>query len=226
MALANTVIDVFQKGYRLRDRMLRAARVVVAARPADEEKDPLETERRELRWLRENVPGGFVEWSEVSHPDFPDRTVEVAREIGVHHILRLPTNKGLATAFLEGVRHCVELGADLIVNIDGELIHRDQAGISPFDSSVQGGDGVWEGLRVYDGRIFELDAWRQLLAIPQCIGAKHSSLSRALEWERLALRDALRPGNDTARMARRCTQSSARSGRNVGFSDQPPGIRR
>lgn len=44
---------------------------------ADEEKDPLETERRELRWLRENVPGGFVEWSEVSHPDFPDRTVEV-----------------------------------------------------------------------------------------------------------------------------------------------------
>jgi hypothetical protein len=44
---------------------------------ADKEKDPLETERRELRWLRENVPGGFVEWSEVSHPDFPDRTVEV-----------------------------------------------------------------------------------------------------------------------------------------------------
>ena len=44
---------------------------------ADKEKDPLETERRELRWLRENVPGGFVEWTEVSHPDFPDRTVEV-----------------------------------------------------------------------------------------------------------------------------------------------------
>jgi len=44
---------------------------------ADKEKDPLETERRELRWLRENVPGSFVEWSEVSHPDFPDRTVEV-----------------------------------------------------------------------------------------------------------------------------------------------------
>lgn len=44
---------------------------------ADKEEDPLETERRELRWLRENVPGSFVEWSEVSHPDFPDRTVEV-----------------------------------------------------------------------------------------------------------------------------------------------------
>lgn len=45
---------------------------------------------------------------------------------------------------------------DLIVNIDGRLVHRDEAGISPFDSAVQGGDAVWEGLRVYDGRIFRL----------------------------------------------------------------------
>ena len=49
-----------------------------------------------------------------------DRTVEVAREAGVHHILSLPTNKGLAVAFLEGIRHCVELGADVIVNTDGD----------------------------------------------------------------------------------------------------------
>ncbi|MBL8880081.1 MAG: aminotransferase class IV [Phycisphaerales bacterium] len=45
---------------------------------------------------------------------------------------------------------------DLIVNINGRLIHRDQAGISPFDSAVQGGDAVWEGLRLYNGRIFKL----------------------------------------------------------------------
>jgi len=45
---------------------------------------------------------------------------------------------------------------DLIVNINGQLIHRDQAGISPFDSAVQGGDAVWEGLRLYRGRIFKL----------------------------------------------------------------------
>lgn len=45
---------------------------------------------------------------------------------------------------------------DLIVNINGKLLHRDQAGVSPFDSSVQGGDAVWEGLRLYDGRIFKL----------------------------------------------------------------------
>jgi branched-chain amino acid aminotransferase len=45
---------------------------------------------------------------------------------------------------------------DLTVNINGELIHRDKARISPFDSAVQGGDAVWEGLRLYNGRIFKL----------------------------------------------------------------------
>ena len=45
---------------------------------------------------------------------------------------------------------------DLIVNINGQLVHRDKAGISPFDSAVQGGDAVWEGLRLYDGHIFKL----------------------------------------------------------------------
>lgn len=47
--------------------------------------------------------------------------------------------------------------ADLIVNINGKLLPRDQAGVSPFDSVVQGGDGVWEGLRLYKGRIFRLE---------------------------------------------------------------------
>jgi branched-chain amino acid aminotransferase len=46
--------------------------------------------------------------------------------------------------------------ADLIVNINGKLVHRDEAGISPFDSSVQNGDAVWEGLRLYGGRVFKL----------------------------------------------------------------------
>ncbi len=49
-----------------------------------------------------------------------------------------------------------EKNRDLIVNINGRLVHRDQAGVSPFDSVVQGGDAVWEGLRLYDGRIFKL----------------------------------------------------------------------
>jgi branched-chain amino acid aminotransferase group I len=48
--------------------------------------------------------------------------------------------------------------ADLQIWVGGELLPRDRAKVSVFDSSVQGGDAVWEGLRVYDGRIFELDA--------------------------------------------------------------------
>src|SRR5215213_11819732 len=49
-----------------------------------------------------------------------------------------------------------ERNRDVSVNINGELLHRDRAGISPFDSAVQGGDAVWEGLRLYHGRIFKL----------------------------------------------------------------------
>src|SRR5438067_6764598 len=49
-----------------------------------------------------------------------------------------------------------ERNRNLVVNINGQLVHRDQAGVSPFDSAVQGGDAVWEGLRLYQGRIFKL----------------------------------------------------------------------
>ena len=46
-----------------------------------------------------------------------------------------------------------ERNRDLIVSVAGQLSHRDQAAVSPFDSVVQGGDAVWEGLRLYQGRI-------------------------------------------------------------------------
>lgn len=54
------------------------------------------------------------------------------------------------------------------------------------------------------GKIYDLATYERLLDVLQCIGAKHSSLSRALEWERLRLRDQRRPdfkvftGNDLA----------------------------
>ncbi len=50
-----------------------------------------------------------------------------------------------------------ERNADIIVNVAGRLTHRHRAAVSPFDSAVQGGDAVWEGLRLYQGRIFRLD---------------------------------------------------------------------
>ena len=51
-----------------------------------------------------------------------------------------------------------ERNRNIVVNINGTLVPRDEAGISPFDSAVQGGDAVWEGLRLYDGCIFRLTA--------------------------------------------------------------------
>ena len=71
--------------------------------------------------------------------------------------------------------------ADLMVNIGGTLVHRDKAGVSPFDSLVQGGDGVWEGLRLYDGRIFRLD---------EHLGRLHDS-ARAIAIEGIPSRDAI-----------------------------------
>jgi glycosyltransferase involved in cell wall biosynthesis len=49
-----------------------------------------------------------------------DKTVKVARQLGVHHILSLGSNQGLATAFAAGLDKCLELGADIIVNTDGD----------------------------------------------------------------------------------------------------------
>lgn len=54
------------------------------------------------------------------------------------------------------LQHWDERNSDLVVGIDDRLVHRDEAGISPFDSVVQGGDAVWEGLRLHRGRIFKL----------------------------------------------------------------------
>ena len=49
-----------------------------------------------------------------------------------------------------------ERNADIRYWVDGVLRHRSEPGLSPFDSVVQGGDAVWEGLRLYGGRIFGL----------------------------------------------------------------------
>jgi branched-chain amino acid aminotransferase group I len=53
--------------------------------------------------------------------------------------------------------------ADILVCVNGQLKPRAEASVSVFDSVVQGGDAVWEGLRVYNGRIAELDGHLQRL---------------------------------------------------------------
>ena len=55
------------------------------------------------------------------------------------------------------LQHYDKRNRDIKVSINGKLVHRDEARISPFDAGFQSGDAVWEGLRVYDGRVFRLD---------------------------------------------------------------------
>ena len=67
-----------------------------------------------------------------------DRTVAVARELGVDHVVRHTNNKGLARTFRTGLDTCLALGADIIVNTDGDNQYdaRDIARADPADSST------------------------------------------------------------------------------------------
>jgi len=49
-----------------------------------------------------------------------DKTVSIARELGVHHIISFTRNKGLARGFMAGIDACLRLGADIIVNTDAD----------------------------------------------------------------------------------------------------------
>jgi glycosyltransferase involved in cell wall biosynthesis len=60
-----------------------------------------------------------VEWLIIDDGS-SDRTIDVARAGGVHHIIRLTNNKGLAAGFQAGLDACLKLGADVIVNTDGD----------------------------------------------------------------------------------------------------------
>lgn len=71
---------------------------------------------------------------------------------------------------------------DLKIWINGALKHRDEAGVSPFDSAVQGGDAVWEGLRLYEGKIFRLEQHLDRLL--------HSA--QALAFERVPPKEEIR----------------------------------
>jgi glycosyltransferase involved in cell wall biosynthesis len=70
--------------------------------------------------LPRSVPGfNDVEWLVIDDGS-TDRTIEVARELGVDHIVKLPQNRGLATAFQAGIDAALKLGADVVVNTDAD----------------------------------------------------------------------------------------------------------
>ncbi len=73
-----------------------------------------------VRDLPREVDGfDAVEWLVIDDGS-TDRTVAVARELGVDHIVRLTNNKGLANGFQAGLDACLKLGADVIVNTDAD----------------------------------------------------------------------------------------------------------
>src|SRR3712207_127956 len=73
-----------------------------------------------LRDLPREVEGfDTVEWLIIDDGS-TDRTVDVARSHGVDHVVRLTNNKGLAYAFQAGLDACLKLGADVVVNTDGD----------------------------------------------------------------------------------------------------------
>jgi glycosyltransferase involved in cell wall biosynthesis len=73
-----------------------------------------------LSHLPREVPGfDAVEWLIIDDGS-TDRTIEVARKHGVHHVVRLTNNKGLAAAFQAGLDAGLKLGADVIVNTDAD----------------------------------------------------------------------------------------------------------
>jgi len=70
--------------------------------------------------LPRDLPGiDVVEWLVIDDGS-TDRTIEVARELGVDHIVSHGRNRGLATAFMTGINACLRAGADVIVNTDAD----------------------------------------------------------------------------------------------------------
>jgi glycosyltransferase involved in cell wall biosynthesis len=81
-----------------------------------------------------------------------DRTVAVAREVGVHHVVRLDRHRGLAAAFLAGLKAAVECDADVIVNTDG-------------DNQYAGGDIARLVAPILDGRAHVVIGERNIAGI-------------------------------------------------------------
>ena len=78
---------------------------------------------------------------------------------------------------------------NILIYVDGELVHRDQAKVSVYDSGFMLGDGIWEGLRLYDGCISFLDEhldrlYEAALYLDLDIGMARKELTDAI-WQTL-----------------------------------------
>jgi glycosyltransferase involved in cell wall biosynthesis len=82
-----------------------------------------------------------------------DRTVEVARECGVEHVVRLTNNKGLAAGFQAGLDACLKLGADVVVNTDADNQYRG-ADVAKLVAPIVAGEA---DMVVGDRRVAQID---------------------------------------------------------------------
>lgn len=73
-----------------------------------------------VRDLPKHIQGVDVIELQVVDDGSTDRTVEIARELGVHHIVSFKKNRGLAAAFRAGMENALKEQADILVNTDGD----------------------------------------------------------------------------------------------------------
>jgi glycosyltransferase involved in cell wall biosynthesis len=96
-----------------------------------------------------------------------DRTVEVARQNGVEHVVRLTNNKGLAAAFQAGLDACLKLGADIVVNTDADNQYRG-ADVTALVAPILAGEA---DIVVGDRRVSRIDHFSRSKKALQRIGS-------------------------------------------------------
>jgi glycosyltransferase involved in cell wall biosynthesis len=115
-----------------------------------------------LSHLPRSVQGiDVVEWLIIDDGS-TDRTLEIARQHGVDHIVRLPHNQGLACAFMAGLRACLAAGADVIVNTDADNQYNADDIPSLVAPILQGRAEIVVGCRPIDD-IAHFSAFKKLL---------------------------------------------------------------
>jgi glycosyltransferase involved in cell wall biosynthesis len=118
--------------------------------------------------LPREVPGfDVVEWLVIDDGS-TDRTVEVAREQGVDHIVRLTNNKGLAAGFQAGLDACLKLGADVVVNTDADNQY-DARDIPALVAPIVAGDA---DMVVGDRQVMEIEHFSPLKKRLQRLGSE------------------------------------------------------